>query len=88
MKDMPFMAEISEEHKLGDAESECVNAQSLEIAQRVLNEQEFECIMLAFGFDGAGSRSLPQLAKDLDLVRPEAEALLNGAIQKMQAAVQ
>lgn len=81
---MPFICDPDSEQAAPDAERRIIAKQSIELAERLLDAPSFRCVFLAYGFDGGPSRSLPQLARDLKLTRPQAEQLLAAALRRLQ----
>jgi hypothetical protein len=61
--------------------------QMCEIAEKILDPQEWECIRLQFGFDGGGNRTLAQVATDAGLPRKTAQQLLDSAMNKLKTHI-
>jgi hypothetical protein len=69
----------------GDAERAAQAHEIVRLAERVLSVQEFQAIFLAFGLDGGGERSVPQIAREMSIPRPQAADLLAMALAKLKA---
>jgi hypothetical protein len=58
--------------------------QVVKIAKEILEPQEWLCLSLHFGFDGGGTRTPAQVAREADLPRKKTQQLMDGALAKLK----
>jgi DNA-directed RNA polymerase sigma subunit (sigma70/sigma32) len=61
--------------------------QMADVARDILDPEEWSCLSLQFGFDGGGSRSVAQIAREAKLPRKRTQELLDSAMEKLKARV-
>lgn len=69
-------------------EDQIISSQIAEVAAEILSPEEWETLRLTHGFDGGGSRTLDQVAREMKIPRREAAALLEQAMSKMREHLQ
>lgn len=62
--------------------------QVAELARQMLSVDEWICVSFAFGFDGGGTRTPTQVAREAGLARKQTQELLDSAMGKLKVRVE